>query len=138
MRRYASQARTNVLRSTSISPLIVRKQRKTLLPSNNIVHRPSLQPQVNSSDIRSNQIIEKKNSERQNQQSRSTIIETNNKSQMVAFKSIIQPTQKQLISNTPSTARSTLFTFPKVRKKDFCFLFFQIKISFSFLGISIK
>jgi len=127
MRRYASQARTNVLRSTSISPLIVRKPRQTSLASNNIVHRPSLQSQVNSSDIRSNQIIEKKNSERQNQQSRSTIIETNNKSQMVAFTSIIQPTQKQLISNTPSTARSTSSTFPKVRKKDFCFFFFSNK-----------
>jgi hypothetical protein len=115
MRRYASQARTNVLRSTSISPLIIQKQRQTSFTnSKNLVHRSSLQSPGNSPNIRSSQIIEKKNFDRQNQQPQSTSRQTNNKSQMITYAAIIPSPQKPLNSTTPSTARSVSFSFPKV------------------------
>jgi hypothetical protein len=125
MKRYASQSRINVLRSTSISPLIIRKQRQVSINSKSVLNRPTLQTQGNSSNIKSNQIIEKKNFDRQNQQSRLT----NNKSDIVTYTTIIPPHTKQLTSNTPSTTRSTSFSYPKVRRKKkfffFCFYFFR-------------
>lgn len=104
MKRYASQSRTNVLHSTSISPLIIRKQRQTTLNSKTSFHRPN---------IKTNQLIEKKNNDRSNQQSQLTNRDINNKSQIITYTTVIQPTRNKLTSNTPSTARSASFSFPK-------------------------
>jgi hypothetical protein len=120
MKRYAAQSRTNVLRSTSISPLIIRKQRQTsLINSTNNLHRPNLNSQGTPPNFKSNSIIEKKttstpssqNTDRLNlQQSRLT----NNKSQLITYTPIAQ-TMKKLSSVTPSTDRSVLSNNSKVR-----------------------
>jgi hypothetical protein len=122
MKRYASQSRTNVLRSTSISPLIIRKQRQTSLVSTSSLHRPSLPSQATPSNLKPNRIIEKKtsatpssqNTDRQNQPSRLT----NNKSQMITYTSMTQSIKK-LPSVTPSTDRSTVSNMHKVRTNIF-------------------
>ncbi len=124
MRRYAAQSRGNVLRSTSISPLIVRKPRQTALNSRNLLQRPILQ---SSSEIKSNPLVEKKTPDRSNLQSRS-----NNK--VITSTNVISPTRKSTTNNTPSTTRSTSLNFPKVRIQ-----FLSLKFFFLFfLGISIK
>jgi hypothetical protein len=116
MRRYAAQSRANVLRSTSISPLIIQKPRQTLLNSKNILQRSILQ---SSSEIKSNPSIEKK----QNHQSRPT-------NKVITSTSIISPTRKSTTNNTP---RSTSLNFPKVRQS--YFLYFQI-LRFFFRNIN--
>ena len=119
MKRYAAQSRTSVLRSTSISPLIIRKQRQpSFANSTNNLHRPNLNSQGTPPNFKSNTIIEKKmtstllsqSTDRLNQQSRLT----NNKSQLITYTPIAQ-TMKKLSSVTPSTDRSVLSNNSKVR-----------------------
>lgn len=99
MRQYAAQSRTHVLRSTSISPLVLRKQRQTSFNPKPLLPRP----QIRSTE---NQLEKKSNS-----QSRLAQRELNSKSQLLTHR-------KQLISHTPSTGRSTSFQLPKVRFKN--------------------
>lgn len=93
MRRYAAQSRTHVLRSTSISPLILRKQRQISLNSKPILQRPNLQSLENHSEKKSTT------------HSRLTHRDLNSKSQIMTHR-------KTTTSNTPSTARSTSFHLP--------------------------
>ena len=125
MKQYASQSRSNVLRSTSISPLIIRKQRQQIsINKKNLFRRPSLQSHTNSSTIKTNQ------------QSRLTNKDINTKSEIVTYTTMIQPNQKSLVNNIPSTSRTTISNISKVRIYIFVFLF-QIRF-FVIKGISIK
>ena len=119
MKRYASQSRTNVLRSTSISPLILPKQRQNTLQSRHSFQRPSLQ----STNTKSSYLIEKRNSDRQNQRSRLTSREANYKStQLVSYTSIIPTTNKPLTSNTPSQLLDQDYLIFQKLEKNFFFL----------------
>jgi len=111
MKRYASQARTNVLRSTSISPLMIRKQRQISLNSKKLLQHPILQ---NSTEIKSTLLIEKRTP-----QSQLTSREIN--------------IRKPSTCNASLTARSTSLNLPKVRQNLLLFIF-----EFFYLGISIK
>jgi hypothetical protein len=111
MKRYASQARTNVLRSTSISPLMIRKQRQISLNSKKLLQHPILQ---NSTEIKSTLLIEKRTP-----QSQLTSREIN--------------IRKPSTCNASLTARSTSLNLPKVRQNFLLFIF-----EFFYLGISIK
>ncbi len=93
MKRYASQARTNVLRSTSISPLMIRKQRQISLNSKKLLQHPILQ---NSTEIKSTLLIEKRTPH----------------SQLTSREINIR---KPSTSNASLTARSTSLNLPKVR-----------------------
>ncbi|CAF3166961.1 unnamed protein product [Rotaria socialis] len=121
LRRYTPQSRTNVLRTTPISPLILRKQRQSSIIPTNILQRPNLQSQASPSDIKTNRAIEKKsystsssqNADRPTQQSRLTTRVINSQTQMVTFTTITQTGRKQQSSMTPSIGRSTSFNTPK-------------------------
>lgn len=97
MRRYAAQSRTHVLRSTSISPLILRKQRQISLNSKPILQRPNLQS------------LETHPEKKSTAQSRTTHRDLNSKSQLMTTHT---NNRKTPMRNTPSTARSTSFHLP--------------------------
>lgn len=136
LKRYASQSRTNVLRSTTLSPLIIRKQRQTSIVSTNILQRPALPTPGNSSDVKVHRIAEKKinlppasqNTDRPNQLSRLTTRGMNTQSQLVTYAKVTQ-TRKQPYSMTPSIGRSTSFNTSKARIE---FLKIKFKKQFSF------
>ena len=124
LKRYTPQSRTNVLRTTPISPLILRKQRQSSVIPTNILQRPNLQSQTSPSDMKINRVIEKKsyatsssqNADRSTQQSRLTTRIINSQTQMVTYTTITQTGRKQPNSMTPSIGRSTSFNTPKVRR----------------------
>ncbi|CAF0804560.1 unnamed protein product [Rotaria sordida] len=121
LKRYTTQSRTNVLRPTPLSPLIIRKQQQISVVSSNTLRRPTLQTQGSPSDMKSNRIIDKKiystsssqNTDRQSPQSRIASRGMNNHSQMVTYTTITQTPRKLLNSNTSSVGRSTSFNTPK-------------------------
>ncbi|CAF1217391.1 unnamed protein product [Rotaria sp. Silwood1] len=121
LKRYPTQSRTNVLRSTTLSPLIIRKQRQTSIVSSNVSQRPALQTQGSPSDMKSSRITEKKtysisssqNTDRQSQQSRLASRGINSQSQMVTYTTITQTSRKLPNSITPSPGRSTSLNTPK-------------------------
>lgn len=111
MKRYAAQSRSSLFRTTpSISPLTIPKQKTN---SKTLVQRPI--SQVNPANLKSNFFIEKKDSDRSNQQSRSTTRSFNNKkqTQFVSYTTITPNSTKPSTSNTPSTARSNSFLLIK-------------------------
>ncbi|CAF0873151.1 unnamed protein product [Rotaria sp. Silwood1] len=121
LKRYPTQSRTNVLRSTTLSPLIIRKQRQTSIVSSNVSQRPALQTQGSPSDMKSSRITEKKtysisssqNTDRQSQQSRLASRGINSQSQMVTYTTLTQTSRKLPNSITPSPGRSTSLNTPK-------------------------
>ena len=118
MKRYASQSRNNVLRSTLISPLILRKQRQTSLNSRTTFSRPTLHAQGNSTERKSNPSIEKRYSDRQNPQSRLTSREAHHKSETITCPTLAQPTRKSSAHNVLSISRSTSLNHLKVRRRE--------------------
>ena len=127
LRRYAAQSRTNFLRSTPISPLILRKRGQSSIGTSDALRGSNLRTQKNPSDIKWSRITEKQissitpnlSTDQQSQRSRLVIRETNNKSQLVTGKTNIQTSKKQTKSITPSIGRSTSFNTSKVSNKIF-------------------
>ncbi|CAF1350883.1 unnamed protein product [Adineta ricciae] len=101
IKKYASQSRTDIS-STSISSLLLRKQRQSqCIP-------PTLPPKppVNSSISRLNRLPDRKINPNESQ-SRLGARNVNNKSQMITYTTIIQTPRK------PTNGRTTNLTLPK-------------------------
>ena len=115
---YASQSRADVA-ATSISPLLLRKQRQSQSIPANLVLRPNLQSQGNPSSLKSNRTVEKKgnsttSSQPADPQSRLATRGNHHRSETITYTTLIPTPRRPPINPISSTGRSTAFNLSKV------------------------